>query len=513
MSAEAIQEFYFKTSSSKGERFPLEKLVSAFLLEGECKCSLFKEVIEDRCVEMEEGDLGSDCFNKLRKFLAVNLLIDLQGDKGRRKEVVLEAWEKVALSRLEKELQLARALQSLNHYYLCKEAFGIRPQLVSEKFCFMEYKGYASWSMLPLPRLNAEIGIIWAILAYLLHDEDLLLKAIGLAEWHLNATLDHNYFPSPGFYCPEKYVSLSDLLFVNALFFRLIGVLCGDSRMKEASLRQVEHLKYREQRSCTFSSYIALLFRWVDDRVKFAISRPAVLSERIYDPNIALAVFRTKDSYVTATLMGNKTGLGSFHFKDVSIVNYGPQLFPLGDCENFGIEKTTDYKEGSLEKVFFEAKRDRFSLEGTCRVTSSAAVALSKSKSALFSLKHSGVWLDISQKYSNSEQRLEVSPYGFGKISDMAFVFYVKGELYVPGNNIKLRPRSLDSYEGDAEKIYVRGSEGEICIHHFSENREVKVTPLVGDDSFWGADFLIAYFLKVRFEKHLWKFCFSQMET
>ena len=84
-------------------------------------------------------------------------------------------------------------------------------------------------------------------------------------------------------------------------------------------------------------------------------SRQVSLLKKTCDPHAALLGQCDEDSRVACTLLGSHTGLGSYCVGDIALVNYGPQLYPLGVCSQFGLHKTVNWAKGEKPDVFVEA--------------------------------------------------------------------------------------------------------------------------------------------------------------
>lgn len=76
---------------------------------------------------------------------------------------------------------------------------------------------------------------------------------------------------------------------------------------------------------------------------------------------------------------------------------------------------------------------------------------------------------------------------GVRPFTDLLFTFYIKAEACFVAGSQKLNRRSLDRYQGPAQSIELGG----LTIALEEGFKEMEVIPLAGDESYWGADFLI----------------------
>lgn len=174
------------------------------------------------------------------------------------------------------------------------------------------------------------------------------------------------------------------------------------------------------------------------------------------DPHLGLGYFRSAEKSAAMTLCGSGTSLGVFRAKDVEIRAMGPQGFPLGNLETFGIDRQPD---GAF-------------MTGWTRLAASPETWMhlqADLKGGAFSLKFLGLKPD----------------------EPVAFVFYVKaGSCAVEGQVFK--PKSLQRYTGAASAFLFRGKESQLKIECASSLRP-QLIPLAGDGGFWGADFLLSF--------------------
>lgn len=174
------------------------------------------------------------------------------------------------------------------------------------------------------------------------------------------------------------------------------------------------------------------------------------------DPYLGLGYFRSAEKSAAMTLCGFGTSLGVFRSKDVEIRAMGPQGFPLGNLESFGIDRQPD---GSF-------------MTGWTRLAAAPEV-----------------WMHLQADLQEGKFGLKFV--GLKPEEPIAFVFYVKaGSCAAEGQVFK--PKSLQRYTGAASSFVFRGKESQLKIESGS-SLKAQLIPLAGDGGFWGADFLLSF--------------------
>lgn len=504
MAENSLQEIFRAFIEEHGNKDRIGEAISHALSEGVLDSSFIEDLIVS---EKTDGFLFSHYLQKQRNLLIANCLVSLCEKREVYKSLLCQAAKELSLSSFPKEFQLAEALFSLNMYNFFKDRkIQLKAKVLSNGACPQDWQGNWPKLSLPDPIVHAELGFVWAVLGYLLNDLDLLSAASALAQWQLNYTVDHRYQPVLGLYCQEGKASKSKALCMNFLLFHAVAVFCKLPQLEEVAQKQLFHLREMKiSGDVYFFAYAALLSAWMEKFTEEIQAKPVDFLPSMCDPSVAIVGKRTESTYAISTLLGSNTGLGAFAANDIAIVNFGPQRFPLGDCAGFGIEKILDLSKKDVPEAFFELGEDSFSLKGTCRLAGEKIVSKNGDRGDLFLTEHSGIWVDVIQKYVSGELSVEVFPYTLSQEEQIAFVFYVQGTSCRLKNGLKVKPRSLEQYEGRVESISLQGSTATIELDEGSQVQHMQVIPLAGDDNFWGADFLIAYTLPLKAKKFSWK--------
>jgi len=186
------------------------------------------------------------------------------------------------------------------------------------------------------------------------------------------------------------------------------------------------------------------------------------------DPLLATGdyqLFRGRGWAAAFTWVGRGSGAGACRMGGVKIPAFGPQAAPFSDLSRFGIE-------GAGERWFFSTG---------C-------------KEAWFQVEPS----QVDQGFSFSLQSMGLTPE-----KPLAWVFYVCADTCnIQGKSFK--PKSLHRFLGEGQKVQFTGGATNVVLES-SHPLKMELIPLAGETSFWGASFLLAFWLS----PHLGKTSFA----
>lgn len=180
---------------------------------------------------------------------------------------------------------------------------------------------------------------------------------------------------------------------------------------------------------------------------------------------------------------GCKSGMGASLTDHGGIINYAPHLCEMWETHSFGLA-------GRAENFQFEKTEGGFELSYRTRLA--APHERETGVPYLQDSGFSGLWIECSQKLEANALSTNCSFEGVNPLEGVTFSLYGKGAICSVAKSHKLAPRSLDRYEGPVQSIEVGGVKVEIG-EGFDQ---MQVIPLAGDESFWGADFLISLKIK-----------------
>jgi len=293
-------------------------------------------------------------------------------------------------------------------------------------------QGCYPWSALPYPKEHAQLGSL------LVQLEDLEMHKIAEQMSRFQeATLDHNKKPIYSLFQQEKGISSLCLNEANTEFFNEIGLIPSD------------HFRFSDHELCMISR-------------------------------------RTDTMTLICMGSGCKSGMGALLYHNAGIINYGPQLLPIGESAGFGLA-------GRAQNGQLNEEADHFSMSYLCRL---AAPSLRKTGfSHLQDSGYSSLWMRAEVKEEANGISIRCHFETLHSLNKIVFSFFGKGEAASVAGSHKLSPRSLDRYQGPPQPlVFLDGVRG-VRIDVIDGISAMEVIPLAGDDSFWGADFLVAYTL------------------
>lgn len=181
------------------------------------------------------------------------------------------------------------------------------------------------------------------------------------------------------------------------------------------------------------------------------------------------------------TASGCMTGLGAFLSRSAGVLTYGPQLSTVGNCSGFGIAgRPSDWSLNQNEMC--------------ARYKNRLATPLRRETGIDFlqDAGFSGLWVDVEQKIGETFLQTRASIFGPGDQSPLNWTLFGKANTCIVAGSHRLSANSLDRYHGPIQSCVMEMPDGAVVITSQSEGM-MEVIPLAGDNSFWGANFLIAY--------------------
>ena len=336
------------------------------------------------------------------------------------------------------------------------EGWGRSPLLIEHELLQATYAVLAKRAGLAVPKLHLEAlpgggiplfgrGFLpWKALPYPKEHAQLGVCLAQLGELQMarsmarfqEATLDHTQKPAYALFTQEGFLCQTALDNANAHFFEAIGYLPSD-------------------------------------KLKFS------------DRELGMISWRTPTSTTICLGSGCKSGLGLFLNHDAGIINWGPQTTPAGVCEGFGLA-------GRALKVQLEEAERLFKLSFQCRLATPAIRETGFSH--LRDAGYSAAWMEASIVGNHEEIACRIRFETLHFEPKPLIVLFGKGSSCLVAGSHQLKPRSLNRYGGPSQPVHLKGHLGNVCVMA-DDMAHMEIIPLAGDESFWGADFLIAYTL------------------
>lgn len=202
------------------------------------------------------------------------------------------------------------------------------------------------------------------------------------------------------------------------------------------------------------------------------------------DEEIGFMMLRNKESSAYITGSGCKSSLGAFLFKDVGIVALGPHQGVPESGEEFGISGKAHYFQ------FFQNEKS------TNIAFSSSLSSISKRNTNFQFLKDSSFSfskVNICAEISLLKYFIDIEFVNCSKENSF-FSLFCKAHTCSIFKGPCLRAYSLDSYKGPVNDVILRGLNGEsIIIELFGGSKNLQIFSLPGDNTFWGANFLMLF--------------------
>ncbi|MBS4168521.1 hypothetical protein [Parachlamydia sp. AcF125] len=364
-----------------------------------------------------------------------------------------------------------------------------QPSQLKSGAAFLEWRGLWRWGKATHGRYHADLGFLWAILGYLKQESSLIEASHHLAKWHLN-TLNADFFPIQSLFVLEENASLKQHLISNYLLFQAMALLKGDPHFGFIAARQLDYLKEVQPEKLPddlllFDMYLSQIGQGVSSQ-EVSLGDPW-----IFDQEVGLIGYRSTERTILCAGNGGQTGLGYVKQSQVEIVNYGPQFFPLGDCQRFGIEGSRFQSNLPAWKMNLTEKG--FEIKSTLGLTPQQMdlQSLPNFRNGL----SSQIWVDVEQAFVIKENILSISAsfMSLNEVQELAFVFFVSADCCQVEEGSIFYPKTFAHYRGNSASILLKKGDSHLLIKATAEQGHVEVIPLAGGDNFWGADFLIAY--------------------
>lgn len=205
-----------------------------------------------------------------------------------------------------------------------------------------------------------------------------------------------------------------------------------------------------------------------------ALRKEPEISYTYMDKELGILTKRDEAQAIGCFGSGCKSGMGFYLAGKGGVLNYGIQLKPLGDCAGFGLA-------GRGTKI----EVADHSLRSLCRIA--APHPRNTGIPWLEDSGFAGMWIESAYQIEKDRVTVAAELEGFRPLTDLLFTFFVRAEAcYVAGSH-KLKPRTLNRYQGPPQKVVFH----ELTLWPESGFQSMEVVPLAGDESYWGADFMI----------------------
>ncbi len=399
-----------------------------------------------------------------------------------------------------KDFQLGFALSSLACHLLGIKSEEIIPKLLPSGAALVEHGGHFLEAHLPNPLINAELGIVWALLGMSKNNDDLIFSALKLGYFQLN-TVDYNGAPFEGLWLKEKEYARSELLAYNYVLFDICEGLSKHPKIQLARDNQLRELtRFPLEDFEKNLVYILLLAELFEENLStYAAADPlqskiSELGINRIDKDLGFCHYCYNDFNLICSASGANTGIGSLHKDLVHITNMGPHLYPLGDSNGFGIYRSSP-KNASFDDVLISSEDGALNFKGWTRLLSQ--------DSQSSKIMPGNSWMEFHLEGFESRCKLSVR-FNHTEKTPLAFTFFIKADKAVVDQKFELFPNTMDRYLDKACLMSFNRGGNTLTIYPTFEG-EMEVIPLAGKNHFWGGDFLLAFPITQKQQKISWE--------
>lgn len=356
----------------------------------------------------------------------------------------------------------------------------------------------SSWKLLETPFADwqCELAILYLIISQLTHKVEFLEAAQKLTLQQIDF-LDYKGRYQRACLTSQHINSFINAQFSQAVLFHSMAKILKCPKLNSLAKLNLDIFSHLdEDQKLEISLESLLQYKLLNTKLsEFDEFEDLDLPKVVHNEGLAYLNFRKHNMSLSASLMGVNTSMGSYVKDDVQILAFGPQTAILGEGQLFGaIGSSPQSKHKNFEIAIDEKSFQIKSSMGLPRIDGS--------KSYLDCWQFSQDWLDCSINFQGDELSIDVSPLSLG--TKIYFVFYVLCEKCLINGEEKILPNTLNQYHGAISPVTLVGQNNSLTLDSKGDN-EMKVIPLEGKKSFWGANYLIAYHLNKKYSTFKWK--------
>ena len=286
--------------------------------------------------------------------------------------------------------------------------------------------------------LHLELGFLWGIFGYLTEQPSFCEASKKLASWQAHL-LNHLLEPSSGVFTKEKDHDQNKLSLSHYMLFRLVAMLFKEGSYESLATFQLRSLQNSKLTTCSSLAKYALLNTWVRKNLDYVSPQPAKKESILLDPYNSLACFKQNQASFFSILNGTQTGLGHVHFGKTAFVNFGPQSYPLDECDYFGILQSSPVGSNPSCEINTDTNCETFSLSQKLRL------ATFKSNEPC------NAWMEITQQLKDKTLKISASLQTTQPSNSIAFSFFAKAESCLIEGEGALEPNTLSQFEWNSK--------------------------------------------------------------
>lgn len=473
----------------------------------------YSEDIPDFFRLLEDYKLPSSVFGPLdhlrllRQFLSIILIFKDSLDDDTTHEHLCAFGRKILTIPYWHEFQL---ISLYVHFckFLLKEENSSGFNLVQNEngSVLLEYGCHLSWAGIVQQPFLAELGTLLGLYGEMSQDALILKQADLVCQWH-KSMLDCNGIPLHGLFSQEKQGSMLPCLAWNYLLFSTVGTFLDKREFLIIAKKQQDHFK---KNSDLFSNNLPLIFGVLE---KLVSQQSLIFNQEQVEPffqtdqivldlDLSLVGMRAKKITSLSTILGGKTGLGTYMLNPyLGVVTFGPQRLPFDDCDGFGIESPL-WQQKKFSSGTIQITPAGYAIKGFAKLPSKESS--NQSYATFGNSKHSEDWIDISQTLNDTKLDIQIAFLSFKPLEALSFTFYVKASTCRINQEILINSKSLEKYSGDVALIECINEEKSFTITPHFNHGTMEIIPLIGGNNFWSGDFLIGFSISNTTSRYDW---------
>lgn len=346
----------------------------------------------------------------------------------------------------------------------------------------------------PFIDIHAEFATLLILAGSQLKLSKWIKQGYQAALWH-KQNVNYQYLPYRSFMSNHQTTNYISVCVKQAILFHVASLAMDDAEMAYLADHNFNNIINSDlPHAFSLSLDQAFSVKWAYHLYsKHPMLTKPHLSVLIEDREEPVLAKRTENIDVLISLMGNNTSMGSLRFKELELVAFGPQYQDLGNGENFG------FIDQSFRKDYFK----KFKEGSNLALSGIIALPVQESEAPYSTRwKYSTGWLEAKLNFDGSNLDIEINP--LKVFYNFSFVFYIIAEQCLIKGQKKISHQSLEQFEGKADSVAFLHNHSSMIIDVTQGDTSMKIIPLEGKISFWGAKYLVAFDLKNSLDTFKW---------
>lgn len=433
----------------------------------------------------------------LWQFLLKAILLALFEDKLDSKiKIYKEKWYKLKEQQSFQAFSIELLYAKITaHFLKIEETSFLEITQTKSGFCSLYSENHWRFFKVPFIDQHAEFATLLLLLGKLTQNPSLVNQGYKSALWHTK-NIDPHFTPYRGFLSNHLHTDYFDVVLKQGILLHLASLALEDKEMAFLAKSHFSFILKAEPYQLKKISLSSLLvWKLINQLFQNQLTPVHVdLSSETFEEEMPIAGYRSEKISLLCSLTGNNSSMGTLKFDDLEIAAFGPQLSDLGDGKGFGfIGLNENEKNFELQK-----KSDAFTLKKVVGLPH-----FTIESSLLNMWQHPKCWLDTKLTYEKEYFTVKIKPLRLNQ--EVYFVFYVIADQCLIKGEKKILYQSLEQFQGKACSVSFLNKTKIMTFDPLLKEGSMKIIPLEGGQSFWGANYLIAYHLNNKYSTFEWK--------